>query len=62
MPKFLFVVLLIFSLSVAGICLAAPFSDDGSGKSLEQMAAQGDAKAQFELGNMYVNGRGVPQD
>ena len=27
-----------------------------------QSADQGDAKAQFNLGLMYVNGRGVPQD
>jgi TPR repeat protein len=26
------------------------------------MAEQGDAPAQYMLGNMYINGRGVPQD
>ena len=30
--------------------------------SLKAAAEQGDAKAQFNLGNMYLNGRGVPKD
>ena len=33
-----------------------------SGGSLKERAAQGDAKAQFNLGIMYTRGQGVPQD
>ena len=31
-------------------------------RELRPLAEQGDAKAQFELGVMYINGLGVPQD
>jgi TPR repeat protein len=31
-------------------------------KALRQKAEQGDATAQFELGNLYSSGRGVPKD
>ena len=30
--------------------------------ALQGLAEQGDAQAQFTLGAMYYNGRGVPQD
>ena len=30
--------------------------------TVRQAAEQGDATAQFNLGNMYANGEGVPQD
>ncbi len=31
-------------------------------KDLQQLAEQGDAKAQYNLGVMYAKGQGVPQD
>ncbi len=51
---------IIFALAlVAG--LAAPAWAD-SAKAVQTLAEQGDAKAQFALGTMYRDGRGVAQD
>lgn len=36
--------------------------EPSSVKALTKRAAQGDAKAQYNLGLMYAQGQGVPQD
>ena len=36
--------------------------DEAQLRAIQEAAAQGDAKAQFNLGYMYANGQGVRQD
>ena len=56
-PKICFVLLLTtFSTAYAGSCW------EGDVEDCRVRAAQGDASAQFNLGLMYDNGQGVPQD
>ena len=56
----------VLALSVLGLTLIAPwvFGQDPDPLTglLRRQAEQGDAEAQFNLGLMYTNGDGVPQD
>ena len=51
--------------ALSATLLAAPAGAQMSSEKLENIRAraeQGDASAQFNLGNMHANGEGVPQD
>ena len=47
---------------VAGGLAVMVLSAQGNLDAVRQAAEQGDATAQFNLGNMYANGEGVPKD
>lgn len=55
--KNLGIILAVVSLSIVSSCLAAQSIED-----TRAAAKQGDSKAQFELGVLYDDSRGVPQD
>ena len=56
----------------AGAARAAPWEEGSAAyqrgdyaaaiKSFQLAAAEGDVRAQFNIGSMYENGRGVPRD
>jgi len=59
LQKICFVLLLtIFSSVYGGSCFEKPYDVD----DCRVLAEQGDAQAQYNLGVMYDNGKGVPQD
>ena len=51
-----------FALCADGAVAQEQDDDAEAVRLYRQAAEQGNAKAQTNLGNMYVNGRGVPQD
>ncbi len=58
----LVVIILLATLTLASGHTSASPPNDVSTAALQTQAAQGDAKAQFDLGWMYLNGKGMPQD
>ena len=72
MRKFIHAIALLLTLSLSAPVLAGPFGDGLTAyekadyttalRLWRPLAEQGNARAQFNLGLMYANGRGVPQD
>jgi len=58
----LVVIILLAALIIASGHTSASPPSDVSTAALQTQAAQGNAKAQFGLGWMYLNGQGMPQD
>lgn len=55
--------LLALTIALAAGCASSPFQSASQAQARPGLAAeQGDASAQFNLGVMYDNGEGVPQD
>jgi TPR repeat protein len=52
---------LMLLLPLVGLCVGG-CGDSNSLESVQQKAEAGDAPAQYNLGYMYANGRGVPKD
>ena len=58
-------ILTTLSLSVLAVTLIAPWvfgQDPDPITELRRQAEQGDPEAQYNLGDMYINGEGVPED
>jgi uncharacterized protein len=60
----LFLVLLMFVISNTSLAnnLGVNKMDDNKYKKLQEQAEKGDAKAQYELANIYAKGEGVEKD
>ena len=54
--------ILVWTTVVLSMLIPPACSQEMSLEELKQKAEQGDADAQFNLGTMYENGQGVPQD